>query len=174
MPFKDITGIRFGKLVALAPTGKSANGATMWLCQCDCGEQSVCHISRLTLGRKKSCGCYRRLFLGNYRSHGHSWPPSRTYKSWAMMLQRCANPKNHNYPRYGGRGITVCERWLKFENFLADMDERPSGTTLDRIDPNGNYEPGNCRWATLKQQQNNRRNNKARHAPKSVRCSPAI
>jgi hypothetical protein len=79
-----------------------------------------------------------------------------TYVSWASIAPRCGNPNHPAYPRYGGRGITVCERWASFENFLADMGERPAGLSLDRIDNNGNYEPGNCRWATPKEQSSNR------------------
>lgn len=97
--------------------------------------------------------------------HGHTsarWASS-TYYSWANMIQRCTNPKNHKYPNYGARGITVCERWLTFENFLADVGERPDGLTLDRKDNDGNYEPGNVRWATHKQQANNRRPRRKRN-----------
>jgi hypothetical protein len=90
--------------------------------------------------------------------HGHSGKRTPTYFSWQNMRQRCNYPKDVNYVRYGGRGVTVCERWNTFENFIADMGERPAGRTLDRIDPYGNYEPANCRWATRKEQEANKRN----------------
>jgi len=113
-------------------------------------------------GKTRSCGCIalvtRKQNGQKKRIHGHANPSrSRTYISWVSMIQRCTNPDSTNYKYWGGRGITVCERWKEFPSFLADMGLRPSNTSLDRIDNNGNYEPKNCRWATSKQQNNNTR-----------------
>lgn len=124
----------------------------------ECGASFLVLASPSRKGRgkfcSKSCGIRH-----NGRRHGHSGhsSASRTYTSWALMVRRCTNPRSDNYARYGGRGITVCERWKDFRNFLADMGERPADTSLDRINPDGNYEAGNCRWATAKAQQRNMR-----------------
>jgi hypothetical protein len=98
-----------------------------------------------------------RTIHGHGRKRGEGRQGTSTYYIWGAMIQRCTNPRNRDYPSYGARGITVCDRWHKFENFLADMGERPDGLSLDRIDNDGNYEPGNCHWATPVQQANNRR-----------------
>lgn len=153
--FSDITLQRFGRLVALWPQNKDKRGLYLWLCLCDCGRETVVRGSDLREGKTKSCGCLHDELASkrNFR-HGHS-KGTRTYRSWMAMRDRCRYSNHKDYEHYGGRGIKVCERWQSFENFLADMGERPVGLTLDRIDPNGNYEPGNCRWATWSEQREN-------------------
>ncbi len=128
-------------------------------CACSCGVRSVVRAGDLRSGNTRSCGCLSRDTTTN-RSTKHGYYGSPTYLSWYAMKQRCLNPNWREYPRYGGRGIRVCDRWLAFEGFLADMGERPPGTSIDRIDPNGHYEPGNCRWATKAVQANNCRANR--------------
>src|SRR5690606_22328544 len=120
-------------------------------CRCVCGTTIVVFASNLTRDHSKSCGCQR--IPHKEIKHGMSRTP--TYKSYESMKQRCLNPNATGYEIYGGRGIKVCDRWLEsFEIFLADMGERPEGMTIDRVDRNGNYEPSNCRWATVETQQN--------------------
>ena len=149
----DITGHRFGRLTAVRFTGRSGNGGRAWHCACDCGGSIVAYVGKLRDGGVVSCGCSRRKH-GLTRSRAQ-WHP--LYLTWALMRNRCSNPKNTNYKNYGGRGIKVCTRWDDFTLFLADVGEKPPGKTIDRIDNDGDYEPGNVKWSTRSEQQRNKR-----------------
>ena len=167
---KSVIGKTFGRLSVreFAYLHKYSNGKSLakYVCVCQCGKRTVVAAALLRAGKTRSCGCLQRdvsqkTGLANTK-HGHNRSrknggESPTYSSWAAMMKRCSNPKTRNYELYGGRGIQICARWCSFQNFLADMGERPYAKSLDRIDGNGNYEPANCRWATPKEQRANRR-----------------
>ena len=159
----DLAGRRFGALTVIELIGRSGR-QRLWMCRCDCGTTGPSTTYQLTHADPHACECGKPRRPSSASNtgrldHGHSRNRrgSPEYRVWQSMIQRCTNPARANYGRYGGRGISVCDRWRRFVNFLADMGPRPDGTTLDRVDSDGNYEPGNCRWATLAQQATNTR-----------------
>lgn len=159
----SIVNQRFGKLFVLEAMPESDKKRNiLWKCKCDCGNYAVVGTGNLQSGKTQSCGCFYKQSRYENIKHGHARAKktSPTYVSWASMITRCTNKKAKNYKYYGEIGVTVCERWMSFENFLFDMGERPHGMTLDRIDPHGNYEFSNCRWADWDTQKSNKRNKK--------------
>lgn len=155
-PIPNMIGLVFGRLTVVAMGERMPSGAVRWQCRCECGRVSLVGTSHLKSGYTKSCGCLQRdVTTQRLRTHGLTGTP--TYASWVCMWERCSRESNCAYAYYGGRGIRVCDRWNEFENFLADMGIRPPGTSLDRINGDGHYEPGNCRWATRSEQALNKR-----------------
>lgn len=161
---KDLTGKQFTRLTALRRTDEKAGGKYLWICLCQCGREVLVASSSLLIGNTRSCGCLK-LEMARKRgraskTHGHTINGTATteWRLWHAMRNRCQNPSNKDFKYWGARGIKVCDRWQTFENFLADVGLKPHPSlSLDRIDNDGNYEPGNVRWATAKQQVANRR-----------------
>ena len=152
-----LTGKTFGRLTVIGPCEQRPS---YWWCRCSCGSAAKgIYRSSLTRGLTCSCGCiWRESVPGANKTHQKS--KTAIYRLWSMMLDRCRNPKNKSFARYGGRGITVCTRWYQFENFYADMGDRPADKSLNRIDNNGPYDPGNCEWASLRVQARNKTTNR--------------
>lgn len=147
--FQDLTGRRYGRISVVEYRGIGQKKA-LWLCRCDCGKEKI--VTGRVAKRGQCVRCPSKFRIKR--------PREALRNVFDAMHGRCENLKNQKYVIYGGRGIVVCERWKSFQNFCADMGERPAGTTIDRIDNDGNYELGNCRWIDMKQQQRNRRNNR--------------
>lgn len=162
--FQDLSGQKFGNWSVIKKTG-SYFGTAIYECICGCGVTKDVLRSNLVSGKTKSCGCLKPKTISMQKTtHGQSkrknQKPSKVYSCWSSMLNRCNNQNNAAYKRYGGRGITVCETWLKFENFLQDMGEPNLNESIDRINNDKGYYKENCRWATAKTQNRNKSNTK--------------
>ena len=149
----NLSGQRFGRLVALEVIGRQARAA-VWKCRCDCGTYTNVVAASLKRAHTSSCGCLHREKSAAVNTVHGDWG-SGSYQSWHGMMQRCTNPNNKKYSRYGGRGITVCDRWKDYSAFLEDMGPRPEKLTIERLDNSKGYSKSNCKWATKAEQNRN-------------------
>lgn len=163
---KDLTGKRFGRLYVIKRSNDAFTSGghrnVTWLCRCDCGKEVEVRGSRLNKGETKSCGClFKEIIENGSARRTHGMRNTREYSIWCNMRQRCTNPNSSSFPRYGGRGVSVCDRWLEsFQNFYDDLGPAPSPDhSLERLDNNSGYSAENCRWATTEDQVRNKRNN---------------
>ena len=175
-PAKNLAGSKFGRLTV---TGweRARAGLYLWACSCDCGRRCKVRTAALKNGNTRSCGCLSAdTTAARATTHGHAkrGRKTRTYRIWMGMVNRCGNPNNSGYRYYGALGVVVCERWKSYENFLADMGEIPAPLSIDRIDPFGNYEPGNCRLATYSEQARNKRRNHGAHEREMIDQYPSM
>lgn len=171
--FIDLIGKRFERLIVIKQVGEDNSKNYKWLCLCNCGKEKIILGYDLENGHTKSCGCLQKENASIYNiKHGHNkvGKRSKTYQSWVNMIARCTNSSHKQWKDYGGRGIKVCERWLKFENFLEDMGEAPRGLTIERIKNKKGYFKENCKWATRKEQMRNTRSNRFIPFNNKIQC----